>query len=193
MLAMTKPEKHFYTGEDVVKIARDLLGKVLVTEQNGVRTAGIITETEAYSYREKGCHAYGMKRTARTEIMFREGGIAYVYLCYGMHYLVNVVTHQEGMPEAVLIRAIQPCEGVEEMLQRRNAKKNHSNVWTGPAKVTQALGIDKRHNGMSFYSASIYIEDRGIVVPEDVIDTAPRVGIDYAGEDALLPWRFIWR
>jgi DNA-3-methyladenine glycosylase len=188
-----KLEKSFFIKEDVVAIAEKLLGKCIFTCINGVVSGGIITETEAYSYREKGCHAYQMKRTARTEVMFREGGIAYVYLCYGMHYLVNVVTNVMDKPEAVLIRSIEPLEGIDIILTRRKQQKLHKNLLNGPAKVTQALGIDISFNKLSFSDHQIWMEDRGIHVPEKNIARSERIGIDYAGEDAKLPWRFIWK
>src|SRR5690606_18409375 len=109
----------FYQRSNVVKIAREFLGKVLFTRINGIVTGGIIVETEAYSWKERGCHAYGSRKTQRNAIMFGEGGHAYVYMCYGIHYLVNVVTNQQDLPEAVLIRALQPLEGLDEMKIRR--------------------------------------------------------------------------
>jgi DNA-3-methyladenine glycosylase len=179
----------FYLRDDVVQIARDLLGKRLMTCFNGVATGGIITETESYRGPEdRASHAYNNRRTARTDVMFQPGGVAYVYLCYGIHYLLNVVTHREGIPHAVLIRALLPTHGVEEMGNRRGKKRPLSN---GPGALTQALGITKHQNGHPFNCAPLWIEEESMKVKESDILSAPRVGVDYAGEDALLPWRFI--
>jgi DNA-3-methyladenine glycosylase len=112
-----KPD--FYRRSDVVKIARELLGKALFTRIDNVVTGGLIVETEAYSWKERGCHAYQKRKTARNAIMFEDGGYSYVYLCYGMHHLFNVVTNKQGIPDAVLIRALQPIHGLEEMKLRR--------------------------------------------------------------------------
>jgi DNA-3-methyladenine glycosylase len=181
----------FYLREDVVQISKDLLGKYLCTNINGEITSGIITETEAYAGAiDKASHAYGNRRTNRTEIMFGEGGTAYVYLCYGIHHLFNVVTNYDGIPHAVLIRAIKPVEGIPTILKRRNMLTLKPNVSAGPGTVSQALGIKTTHTGISLLEDTIWIEDRGFKVKEDDITSGPRVGIDYAEEDALLPYRF---
>src|SRR5690606_38577113 len=121
----------------------------IFTKLGNCITGGMIVETEAYSWKERGCHAYAAKKTPRNEIMFGPGGYAYVYLCYGMHYLFNVVTYQKEVPEAVLIRAIEPLVGIEEMKLRRNIKGNPFNLTSGPGKLTKALGIDKKLNAKS--------------------------------------------
>jgi DNA-3-methyladenine glycosylase len=180
----------FYQRTDVVKIARELLGKVLFTKVNGVITAGIIVETEAYSWREKGCHAYGSKKTNRNAVMFERGGHAYVYLCYGMHYLFNIVTNEPSVPEAVLIRALEPLHGIDEMSLRRGKLKNNFHLTSGPGKLTKALGIDRKLNGKFLLDDEVWVEDLGRRVSNRHIEATPRIGIDYAGEDALLPWRF---
>ncbi len=186
----------FYTRTDVVQIARDLLGKVLVTEFEGIRTAGRITETEAYrAPDDKASHAYGNRRTARTEVMFQEGGRAYVYLCYGIHQMFNVVTAPEGMAHAVLIRAIEPLEGQEIMRKRRNftplsfGERPGVRLTTGPGSLAKALGIKTHFTGQSLLvpDSSIWIEDRG---DGGEISAGPRIGVDYAGESAAWPWRF---
>lgn len=183
----------FYRQEDVIKLASDLLGKVLCTSMHGVLTKGIILETEAYNgIHDKACHAYQGKRTQRTEIMFHEGGKAYVYLCYGIHHLFNIVTGEENTPTAILIRAIEPLEGVEEMLSRR-AKQTLKNLTGGPGTLSQALGIHSSHSGISLSENEIWLEDHGIHVPENEIEITPRIGIAYAQEDALLPYRFLWK
>lgn len=171
------------------RVAKDLLGKVLVTRVNKSLTSGIIVETEAYSFRERGCHAYDYLRTARTEIMFLPGGHAYVYLCYGIHQLFNVVTNKVDKPEAVLIRALQPMIG-EEMMMKRMAVEKLTRITSGPGKLTKALGIDRKLNGNSLLNDEVWIEDIGTkIVKKDIVATT-RIGIDYAGEDAELPWRY---
>ena len=174
-------------GDDVVSIARNLLGHVLCTSVNNRVTKGIITETEAYSYRERGCHAYAGKRTPRTDIMFAPGGHIYVYLCYGIHHLINIVTNKQERAEAVLLRAIQPLEGMEIMRGRRQTNKDKQ-LCNGPGKLCEAMGIDKSMNGLKLNHTTIWVE-RGIRPRK--IQSTPRIGIDYAGEDAKLPWRFL--
>ncbi|MBS1780487.1 MAG: DNA-3-methyladenine glycosylase [Bacteroidetes bacterium] len=181
----------FYTRKDVVKIAKELLGKVLVTNIDGIQTSGMIVETEAYAgVGDKASHAYGNRRTNRTEIMFRNGGSAYVYLCYGIHHLFNVVTNVQDVPHAVLIRAIEPLEGIEYMLERRNKEKLTPALTAGPGAMSAALGIVTSHTGLLLRDDAIYIEDRGIKVPAKDIVAATRVGVAYAQEDAMLPYRF---
>jgi DNA-3-methyladenine glycosylase len=185
-----KLSEDFYQRTNVVKIARDLLGKVLFTRIDGVVTGGIIVETEAYSWKERGCHAYLARKTPRNAIMFREGGFAYVYLCYGIHHLFNVVTNRAETPEAVLVRALEPLQGIEEMKNRRNMLQNNFHLTSGPGKLTKALGIGRSFNGKSLLDDEIWIEDPGTKLASSRIVASERIGIDYAGEDALLPWRF---
>jgi len=185
-----KLSKSFYTRSDVTLIARELLGKVLCTDIDGTLTSGIIVETEAYSEIEKASHAYGGKRTARTEVFYNEGGLSYVYLCYGIHHLFNVITNRAHIADAVLIRAIEPLDGIDEMLMRRGMDKIAHRIAAGPGSVSKALGIDKNHNGLNLAEKEIWIEDRGIKYKKSQIIASPRVGVDYAGEDALLPWRY---
>jgi DNA-3-methyladenine glycosylase len=178
----------FYQRQNVVKIAQDLLGKVLFTQFNGQISAGMIVETEAYSSKEKGCHAYnGM--TERNKVMFENGGIAYVYLCYGIHYLFNVVTNESGKADAVLIRALQPWRGEELMMERMNVK-SLKRITSGPGKLTKALGINRSCDGKNLLSVEIWVEDVGEKIPKKNCVASARIGIDYAGKDALLPWRF---
>jgi DNA-3-methyladenine glycosylase len=186
---MKLPES-FYERTNVVKIARELLGKSLFTRISGVVTAGIIVETEAYSWKERGCHAYGGKLTPRNKIMFDQGGHAYVYLCYGMHHLFNVVTNRSGVADAVLIRAIEPFEGLNEMKRRRGTLQNPFHLTSGPGKLTKAMGIDRTFNGKFLLNRDVWIEDIGEAVKSSSIAVSKRIGIDYAGEDAKLPWRF---
>ena len=179
----------FYQRSDVVQIAKELLGKWLFTQIDGdPMTGGIIVETEAYAGPEdRASHAFGNRRTKRTEVMYHEGGIAYIYLCYGVHFLLNVVTNTLDIPHAILIRAIVPKIGIETIKRRRNGKLPLS---SGPGLVTQALGITSEQNGRSFSSTSLWIEDRGVVLMPEQILATPRIGIAYAKEHALLPWRF---
>jgi DNA-3-methyladenine glycosylase len=159
---------------------------VLFSCIDGQKTAGVITETEAYlGIDDRACHAYGGRRTARTEIMYQAGGVAYIYLCYGIHHLFNVVTAEEGTPHAVLIRGLRPLHGIDLMKTRRRAKEP---LCSGPGTVTQALGITTLHNGIPLLGNLLWIEDPGMVF--DQIATTPRIGVDYAKEDAFLPYRF---
>lgn len=182
--------QEFYERDNVVKIARELLGKVLYTKQNSILTAGMIVETEAYSWKERGCHAYEGRKTARNAIMFEPGGSAYVYLCYGMHHLFNVTTNKAGTAEAVLVRALEPAVGLPEMQIRRGALKNPFQLTSGPGKLTKAMGIDRKLNGKSLLEHEVWLEDSGERITAAGIEVSPRIGIDYAGEDARLPWRF---
>lgn len=196
---MIKPlPRSFYLEPDVVKIARDLLGKHLVTRFDGELTSGMITETEAYEgITDRASHAYGNRLTPRTSVMFREGGIAYVYLCYGIHSLFNIVTNQEGIPHAILIRGILPCDGIGTMIERAGKKEISSAIGIGPGKVSTLLGIHYSVSGLDLCrrpikktEPGIWIEDRGVIVDSRKILATPRIGVDYAGEDALLPYRF---
>ncbi len=188
---MSKLTKDFYLRDDVLTISKELLGKVLFTNINNVITAGIITETEAYAgVLDKASHAYNNRRTKRTEVMFSEGAVSYVYLCYGIHHLFNIVTNKKDIPHAVLVRAIEPFEGLSEMLRRRKLIKPTAKIATGPGTVSQALGITTALTGTSLLENDIWIEDKGIMVKENQIIASPRVGVDYAQEDALLPYRF---
>ena len=181
----------FYQREDVVQISRELLGKFLFTHIDGVLTGGMIVETEAYNGRtDKACHAFGGRRTKRTEVIYHAGGVAYVYLTYGIHYLFNIVTNQEGLADAILIRAIEPVEGIEAMMDRRGLEKPEKRLTAGPGVLSQALGIDRDHYGLPLNGDTLWLEDRQINLSEKQIEARPRVGIAYAEEDALLPWRF---
>lgn len=172
-------------------IARELIGKQLVTSIEGIRTAGTIVETEAYSWKERGCHAFGSKMTNRNATMFALGGHSYVYLCYGMYNLFNIVTNTEGVAEAVLIRALEPVEGIEHMQERRGVK-DLKQLTSGPGKLTKALGIVRKHNGHWLEDEDVWVE-KGQEVSKKDIASAKRIGIDYAGKDADLLWRFYLR
>lgn len=181
----------YYQSDDVLYLSKDLLGKTLFTRIDGELTAGIIIETEAYRGPEdKASHAFGNRRTKRNEVMYHPGGICYVYRCYGIHHLFNIVTAWRDLPHAVLIRAIEPTQGLDVMLRRRKKEKADAKLTAGPGVLTEALGITLVHNGLSIASPPIWIEDQGLRVNEKEIMASPRVGVDYAGNDALLPWRF---
>lgn len=189
---MKKLSKDFYTHTDVVQIARKLLGKELVTYIDGELTSGIITETEAYNgIVDKASHAYNGRYTPRTKTMYEEGGIAYVYLCYGIHHLFNVVTNVQGIPHAVLIRNMQPRRGLNTQLQRRGRQQVDKTFSTGPGTLSQALGINRVHNGANLLGETIWIEDTGGEVLDADVMITPRIGVDYAGNDAQLPYRFL--
>jgi DNA-3-methyladenine glycosylase len=186
-----KLARDFYLRDDVVAIGNELLGKVLCTQINDDLTKIVITETEAYAgATDRASHAYGNKRTKRTEPMFGEGGTAYVYLCYGIHYLFNVVTNANDIPHAVLIRAGIPLAGTEIMLERRSKAKMDKTLLGGPGSLAQALGITTEHSGLSLLDSQIWIEDQGIEIADDSILVGPRVGVAYAADDALRPYRF---
>lgn len=184
-------QQSFYDRKDVVKIARELLGKVLVTNISGTYTSGMIVETEAYAgITDKASHAYNNRRTTRTEIMYMHGGVSYVYLCYGIHHLFNVVTNVQDIPHAILIRAVEPIDGIEAMLERRGKDKVQPSLTAGPGAMSMALGIHTKHTGLSLSGPEIFIEDRGIKIRSSDIVAATRVGVAYAMDDALRPYRF---
>ena len=188
---MSKLSADFYQRDNVLLISRELLGKVLCTHFQGKLTNGIIIETEAYAgVTDKASHAYGGRRTKRTETMYTSGGTAYVYLCYGIHHLFNIVTNKENIPHAVLIRAIQPQDGIEIMLQRRNKKKVDQSFTAGPGSLTRALGITVKDSGTLLMDNLIWLEDQNINYTNQDILSSPRVGVQYAGKDAQNPWRF---
>ena len=182
----------FYRRADVTQIARELLGKVLVTQMNGGRCSARIVETEAYAgVVDKASHAYGGRFTDRTRVMYEDGGVAYVYLCYGIHHLFNVVTHVKGVPHAVLVRAAEPLEGLSLMSYRSGRPNGDSRVCSGPGKLARAMGITGEFNGRSLLHARFHIADDGLRFSDDIIRSTPRIGVDYAGDDALLRYRFI--
>lgn len=172
-------------------IARELLGKVLVTEFDGLRTSGRIVEVEAYNgVVDRASHAWSGRRTRRTEVMFGSGGTAYVYLIYGIHHLFNVVTNRAEVPHAVLVRALDPLEGVPIMLERVGKPRLDKTLTRGPGNLSGALGLRTTHTGTSLLGPSIWIGDDGFRVTRSQIVATPRIGVDYAGEDAALPYRF---
>ena len=191
-MAIIKLDHDFYDRKDLVKIARQLLGKILVTNRDGIATSGRIVETEAYNgIIDRASHAWNGRRTARNEVMYGGAGAAYVYLCYGIHHLFNVVTNSRNIPHAVLIRAIEPLQGIDVMLQRSGKKKIDHSLGSGPGNLSKALDIITAHSGTDLLSDKIFIADDGYRLPQSRIIATPRIGVDYAGEDALLPYRFI--
>ncbi|MGG7469715.1 DNA-3-methyladenine glycosylase [Chryseobacterium arthrosphaerae] len=186
-----KLPRSYYADQDVLFLAQDLLGKILFTEINGDITAGIIVETEAYfGVQDKASHAYGGRRTDRTETLYSHGGVTYVYLCYGIHHLFNVVTSVKDEPHAVLIRAVEPLIGKETMELRRSMPASRAAISSGPGSAAKALGIDRNFNKKDLTGNEIWIEDHGIQYDPDEIIAGPRIGVAYAQEDAFLPWRF---
>ncbi|GAA4090056.1 DNA-3-methyladenine glycosylase [Mucilaginibacter panaciglaebae] len=181
----------FYQRNDVVTISRELLGKYIFTSINGEVTGGYIVETESYNgIIDRASHAFGNRMTPRTSVMYGHGGVAYVYLCYGIHEMFNVVTSVEGQPHAILIRAVHPTDGIEVMLYRRKMIEVKRTITSGPGSVAQALGISREINAISLQSDTLWIEDRGLTIPDGQIAAVPRIGVAYAKEDALLPYRF---
>ena len=181
----------FYERKDVVMIAHELLGKIIYTNIEGIVTSGRIVETEAYAgITDKASHAYGGKRTARNGHMYEQAATAYVYICYGIHQLFNVVTNEKEIPDAVLIRAIEPLQGIDIMLARTGKIKPDYTLTKGPGNVGKALGIYKMHSGINLLGDTIYISSDDCVLDEIQTGTSKRIGVDYAEDDALLPYRF---
>lgn len=189
--AYMKLPLEFYRRPDPVEIARELIGKHLFTRVDGVLTGGRIVETEAYAHiNDQACHSHLGRYTARTKIMYEPGGVAYTYLIYGRYTLFNIITNEAGKADAVLIRGLEPLEGIPEMLLRRGIPAVQRNLTAGPGLLTQALGITTAHYGTNLTGNLIWMEDAGEAVAYEDIIASARVGIDYAGNDAALPWRF---
>ena len=188
---MRKLSASFYQRDNVLQIARELLGKILVTKWNGVVTSGRIVECEAYNgITDRASHAYGGRRTKRNEIMYARGGVAYVYLCYGIHHLFNVVTNTKEIPNAILIRALEPLSGIDLMLKRTGKQKLDYSLTRGPGNLSKALGILTKHSGISFQDKNLFIAEDGFVPGKKEMAASPRIGVDYAGKDAKLLYRF---
>lgn len=186
-----KLENSYFVGNNVVLIARNLLGKYAFTFKDGQLSGGIISEVEAYNgIQDKASHAFGGRRTQRNEMMYHTGGVIYMYLCYGIHSMLNFVTNVEGVPDAVLIRGIIPTHGEELMLRRTGKTQMNINLGSGPGKVSKILGLSVADNGLSLMSDTIWVEDRGLLIPDRQVEISPRIGVDYAGADACLPYRF---
>jgi DNA-3-methyladenine glycosylase len=197
MTAITLLHSHklpnaFYRQKNVCTVAKGLIGKVLITNFKDKLTAGRIVETEAYNgVADKASHAWNGRRTQRTETMYLEGGVSYVYLCYGIHHLFNVVTNGADIPHAVLLRAVEPLLGVDVMLRRTGKPKADHSLTKGPGNMSKAMGIGVKHNAFGLQTDELCIVDDGFTVKTFHISATPRIGVDYAGEDALLPYRFI--
>jgi DNA-3-methyladenine glycosylase len=190
-MSLKKLPLSFYRRDNVLQIARELIGKILVTQWNGITTSGRIVECEAYAgVMDKASHAYGGRRTARNEIMYGEGGYAYVYLCYGIHHLFNVVTYIKDIPHAILLRSLEPVKGIPEMLERTGKEKADFTLTRGPGNMSKALGIFTNQSGMLLSGKELFLADDGFKYAAKDIATSPRIGVDYAGVDALLPYRF---
>ena len=185
-----KLPREFYTRSNVVTVARDLLGKLLVfPAHSGKRVSGTIVEVEAYrGPHDRAAHSYGGRRTKRTETMYRIGGTAYVFFVYGMYNQFNVVTNVEDAPHAVLIRALEPIEGIEFMRKRRPGQPDH-NLTNGPGKLCIAMGIDRKVDSADLLGDRVWLE-QGQTISRSRIASGPRIGIDYAEEWVDKPWRF---
>ena len=187
----TKLGNAFYCRANVVKIAADLIGKVLITNFDGMFTSGRIVETEAYAgEQDMASHARKGTRTARTEVMYASGGISYVYLCYGIHHMFNVITNTKNIPHAILIRALEPLEGIPAMLTRTGKVYLDNSLTRGPGNLAKAMGIYTRHTGMALASDELFIANDKFPVRKKDIQATTRIGVDYAGKDARLPYRF---
>ena len=187
---MNKLPRDFYTRTDVLEVARDLLGKKLVVPgRSGTRVAGIIVETEAYRGAEdRASHAYEGRRTRRTETMYAKGGTAYVYFVYGMYNQFNVVTNVAEVPHAILVRAVEPSEGLDLMRRRRPGRREYE-LTSGPGRLCLAMGIDRKLDQADLLGDQIWIEE-GVSISPRQIARGPRIGIDYAEKWITKPWRF---
>ena len=187
---MKKLPLSFYLRTDVTRIAKELLGKVLVTNWNNEYTSGRIVETEAYAGETDLASHASKGRTNRTEIMFGQGGKAYVYLCYGIHQMFNIVTNKEGIAHAILIRAVEPIEGIDIMLKRAKKMKPDTSLGRGPGNVGKAFGFHTSQCGRLLTGNELYIADDGFKLNPSMVGTSPRVGVEYAGEHAEWHYRF---
>lgn len=185
----------FYKRADVVEIAKDLLGKIVYTKIDGHITSGRIVETEAYvAMVDKASHAFGGRRTPGNEHMYEAAGTTYVYICYGMHQMLNIVTNKKDIPDAVLIRAVEPVEGIDVMLKRTGKTTFDATLTKGPGNVGKALGISKKHSGLLLFDDKIFIysDERSAINNKDT-GRSKRIGVESAGPDSLLPYRFYIR
>lgn len=191
IFSMRPLKRSFYLQSDVALLAQMLVGKYLVSRLGGCETILRITETEAYAGEcDKASHAYGGRRTARTEVMYGRGGMAYVYLCYGMHHLLNVVTNREGIPHAVLIRAGMPVKGEAVIMQRMKRNKPDYRMTSGPGNVAKAMGVSTTHSGMDITGGELFIAEAPASDPRIVLMASPRIGVEYAGAAAHWYYRF---
>jgi DNA-3-methyladenine glycosylase len=190
-MALKKLSLDFYRRADVLQVAEELMGKLLVTKSDGQTTSGRIVEVEAYAGAiDRASHAWAGRRTTRNEIMYGDGGFAYVYLCYGIHHLFNVVTNTKDTPHAILIRALEPIQGIPLMLERTGKEKLDHTLTRGPGNVSKALGIHTSQSGHSLLSKELFLADDGFTYSSNQIKKSGRIGVDYAGPHALWPYRF---
>ena len=188
---MKKLPAQFYDRSNVVTIAKELIGKIIVTKFDDIITSGRIVETEAYiGLTDKASHSFGGRRTARNEHMYATAGTAYVYICYGMHHLFNVVTNKKNIPDAVLIRAVEPLQGIDIMLSRTKKTKFDHTLTKGPGNAAKALGISKDHSGINLLRHEIFIVEDDYELNKKLIGVSKRIGVESSGEAALLPYRF---
>lgn len=185
-------EQKYYQSDDVVGIARDLIGRTIYSRADGLLTAGIIVETEAYRGPEdRGSHAFGGLRTARNEMMYAGGGSIYMYICYGIHDMLNIVTGVEGSSHAILIRAIQPVIGIDIMeLRRASPARSANRLGSGPGLVAKVLGLGKKDNGRALDGELIWVGADKIRVDDGDIVAAPRIGLNIPEPFLSIPWRF---
>jgi DNA-3-methyladenine glycosylase len=189
--SLGKLDLQFFNRKDVVRIARELIGKVLFTSFDGRPTSGRIIETEAYAgITDRASHAYGGRRTERTEIMYKKAGTSYVYLCYGIHHLFNIITNKENIPHAILIRGLEPMDGIETMMRRTGKKRFDQTLTKGPGNLSKALGLTTKHSGRTLFDDEIFIGEDGFIASAADIIVTTRIGVEYAGPDAQLPYRF---
>ncbi len=185
--------KDYYQSTNVCNLAKHLLGKIIISRIDNKFCSAIISETEAYQGpHDRASHSYNNRRTPRNNTMYLEGGRAYIYICYGMHHLFNVVTAPENIAHAILIRAVDPIEGVEYMLKRRSLIKMESRVTKGPGALSVALGINKTLDGIELWnnSSPLQIHDDGVIIDKIDIGVSPRIGVESSGEAAFYPWRY---
>jgi DNA-3-methyladenine glycosylase len=188
---MKKLPIQFYDRTNVLTVAKELIGKIIVTKFNGIITSARIVETEAYiGLTDRASHSFGGKRTARNEYMYAAAGTAYVYICYGMHHLFNVVTNKKNIPDAVLIRALEPVSGIDIMLGRTGKIKLDNSLTKGPGNAAKSMGISKENSGINLLKDEIYISDDGFPISNKLIGISRRIGVESSGEAALLPYRF---
>ena len=188
---MKKLPKSFYQREDVLKIAEEFLGKIVVSKFNGITTSGRIVECEAYDgIIDRASHAFAGKRTTRNETMYAESSTAYVYICYGIHHLFNVITNKKEIPHAILIRALDPMTGVDKMLERRQKKQLDNTITKGPGSLSVAMGISIKHDRYSLLSDQLFLADDGFVIPKENVGISARIGVESAGKAAKYPYRF---
>jgi len=190
MAIIKKLPLSFYLRDDVVQIAKDLLGKILVTNWEGEKTTGRIVETEAYAGEiDRASHA-SKGKTKRTGVIYGNGGVAYVYLCYGIHQMFNIVTNKQGTPHAILIRGVEPVQGVNIMMERTGKLVLNESLTRGPGNVGKAFGFHTTQCGLPLTTNEMHIVDDGFAIDENRIGTSPRIGVDYAGDHALWHYRF---